>query len=191
MLMHNMQSTTRTVSHIRVVCHPETRMRTCGASIFYFTLLLTFRSYKSSDTMKTTVLLLALAMPAGSAFSVQPPQVARLLTTDLQAEYDPLGLGTTGNDVSTPKAVASTAVALAALAASPLAALAEDAEEYEYGAVNAPPGIALIGGVLAILTAALPVLLQGGEKALEQQRIDEASRGGTFGKNADILKKRR
>eukprot|EP00546_Thalassionema_frauenfeldii_P006656 CAMPEP_0178913060 /NCGR_PEP_ID=MMETSP0786-20121207/10624_1 /TAXON_ID=186022 /ORGANISM="Thalassionema frauenfeldii, Strain CCMP 1798" /LENGTH=134 /DNA_ID=CAMNT_0020585743 /DNA_START=79 /DNA_END=483 /DNA_ORIENTATION=+ len=76
--------------------------------------------------------------------------------------------------------------------ASPLAALAEEADNYEYGAVDAPIGLAWGAGILAILTAGVPVLLQGGEKALEQQRLDEASRGATFGKGGnDVLGKRR
>jgi hypothetical protein len=41
------------------------------------------------------------------------------------------------------------------------------------GSVNAPGWIAPVGGVLAILTAALPIALQSGEEALDQQREDE------------------
>ena len=42
------------------------------------------------------------------------------------------------------------------------------------GSVNAPGWIAPVGGVLAILTAALPIIaLQSGEEALDQQREDE------------------
>ena len=55
-----------------------------------------------------------------------------------------------------------------------------------YGAVDAPNWVAPVGGVLAILTALLPVLLAPGDEALERQRGDEAAvaskqRGQIFG----------
>lgn len=62
---------------------------------------------------------------------------------------------------------------------SPLMALAEEADDYEYGAVNAPIGIAWAGGVLAILTALLPFFLKGGEEAFEEMRERDE---GKFGK---------
>ena len=62
--------------------------------------------------------------------------------------------------------------------------------EYEYGAVDAPIGLAVGGGILAILTALLPVALRGGEEAFEEIKDREA---GTFGKkdNKDVLKGRK
>ena len=68
----------------------------------------------------------------------------------------------------------------------PAVALAE--EEYEYGAVDAPIGIALVAGILAILTAALPVLLRGGEEAFDEIRERDKD---TFGKGKDVLQKRK
>ena len=135
--------------------------------------------------MKTCALIFCLAATTAFAFIVQKPTITP--ATRLEAgRFDPLGLA---NEAVTSgeKAAAVTTTFAAAVAASPLVAVAEG-DDYEYGAVDAPIGIAWAAGVLAILTAAVPVLLQSGEKALEQQRIDE---GGTFGKSEDILKKRR
>ncbi|KAL7571419.1 hypothetical protein ACA910_019179 [Epithemia clementina (nom. ined.)] len=62
-------------------------------------------------------------------------------------------------------------------------------DDYEYGKVDAPIGIAVAGGLLAILTAAVPVLLRPGEEALEEMRENE---GYTFGKdNKDALNRKK
>jgi hypothetical protein len=76
------------------------------------------------------------------------------------------------------------AFTVAAINLAPLVALAE--EDYEYGAVDAPIGIAVGGGVLAILTALLPVVMKGGEEAFEEMK-DQSS--DSFGKkdNKDVL----
>jgi len=72
---------------------------------------------------------------------------------------------------------------------SPLIALAEEVDNYEYGAVNAPIGIAWAGGVLAVLTALLPLVLKGGEEAFEEMKERDAGKWGTG--NSDALKKKR
>jgi ABC-type molybdate transport system permease subunit len=69
-----------------------------------------------------------------------------------------------------------------------LLTLAEAADDYEYGAVDAPIGIAWAGGILAILTATLPIFLKSGEKAFEEIKDRDAD---TFGKRNDILKKKK
>jgi hypothetical protein len=75
------------------------------------------------------------------------------------------------------------------ISTSPLVALAEEADDYEYGAVNAPIGIAWAGGVLAILTALLPIALSGGEDAFNEMKEKDS---GTWGSGkSDALKKRR
>jgi len=63
-------------------------------------------------------------------------------------------------------------------------------DDYEYGKVDAPIGIAVAGGLLAILTAAVPVLLRPGEEALEEMRENE---GYTFGSkdSSNTLNKKR
>lgn len=69
----------------------------------------------------------------------------------------------------------------------PLMAVAEEfGDDYEYGAVSAPPLVPIIGGLLAILTALLPIALRGGEEAFEEMKQD-----GTFGSGQDILKSRK
>jgi len=65
---------------------------------------------------------------------------------------------------------------MAVVSASPLIALAED--EYEYGAVDAPIGIAVGGGILAVLTALLPLFLQGGEEAFEEMKANDKDQWG-------------
>ena len=137
--------------------------------------------------MRSSLITAVLTATAASAFT-HHHQVRPVPATRAEAaKFDPLGLAE--EDATKPATTATAAAAgvFATLAASPLAAVAES-DDYEYGAVDAPIGIAWAAGVLAILTAAVPVLLQSGEKALEQQRIDE---GGSFGKSEDILKKRR
>jgi len=81
------------------------------------------------------------------------------------------------------------AVAATAVAASPLAALAEEADDYEYGAVDAPIGIAVAGGILAILTAAVPVFMTGGEEAFNEMKDRDAGQWGT-GQTEALNKKR-
>lgn len=61
----------------------------------------------------------------------------------------------------------------------------------EYGAVNAPIGIAWAGGALAILTALLPVALQGGEEAFEEMRERDEGKFGTGDSSALDRRKRR
>lgn len=55
-------------------------------------------------------------------------------------------------------AVAASAVITSSTVFAPLVALAED--DYEYGAVNAPISIPIVAGILAILTALLPLALR-------------------------------
>jgi len=80
------------------------------------------------------------------------------------------------------------AVAGIIAANAPLIAHAE--EEYEYGAVSAPGGLGLAFaiGVLAIATAAVPVLLKPGEEAFEEIKERDSD---TFGKKADVLKSKK
>lgn len=67
-------------------------------------------------------------------------------------------------------------------------AVVED-DNYEYGAVDAPIGIAVGGGILAILTALLPIALRSGEEAFEEIKDREQS---SFGKkNSDVLNKKK
>jgi hypothetical protein len=69
------------------------------------------------------------------------------------------------------------------------AEVAEKSDSYVYGTVNAPSWVLPVGAVFAILTAAIPILLRPGEKALDQQRINEETTNTQFNKrkNKDLL----
>jgi hypothetical protein len=65
----------------------------------------------------------------------------------------------------------------------------EEADDYEYGAVDAPIGLAWGAGILVIATALLPLAMQGGEEAFEEMRQKDADSWGTG--NSDRLNKRK
>ena len=62
-------------------------------------------------------------------------------------------------------------------------------DDYEYGAVDAPIGLAWGAGLLAIATALLPIAMQGGEEAFEEMRQSEEADWGKGSSNK--LNKRR
>ncbi|KAL3777774.1 hypothetical protein HJC23_008891 [Cyclotella cryptica] len=74
---------------------------------------------------------------------------------------------------------AATTAAIA-IASSPLIALAEQDDDYVYGAVAAPGGLGLAAGlgVLAILTAAVPVVLAPGEDAFNEMKDRDKGKWG-------------
>lgn len=119
--------------------------------------------------------LLALLSATASAFVVAPTARA---TTRLKASKQNEDAG-----ILSPQLKAA-AFATMVTMSQPLIALAE--EDYEYGAVDAPPFVPIVGGLLAILTALLPIALRGGEEAFEEMKDD-----GSFGKGNDPLKSRR
>ena len=123
--------------------------------------------------------LLAAFLAAQTVAAFVPHQVTRPAFAALEASSKPLS-------ERMSQVIATTA---AAVATSPLVAMAEEVDDYEYGAVNAPIGIAWAGGVLLILTALLPVFLQGGEEAFEEMKERDAGKWGTG--NTDALSKRR
>lgn len=73
--------------------------------------------------------------------------------------------------------------------AAPLVAIAEEVDNYEYGAVSAPPVVPIIGGILAIATALLPIAMSGGEDAFNEMKEQDADSWGTG--NSNKLNKRR
>eukprot|EP00521_Asterionellopsis_glacialis_P003290 CAMPEP_0195269456 /NCGR_PEP_ID=MMETSP0706-20130129/13782_1 /TAXON_ID=33640 /ORGANISM="Asterionellopsis glacialis, Strain CCMP134" /LENGTH=142 /DNA_ID=CAMNT_0040324573 /DNA_START=118 /DNA_END=546 /DNA_ORIENTATION=- len=87
------------------------------------------------------------------------------------------------------KHMVTVASAAAVTASAPLVAMAEETDDYVYGAVNAPIGIAWGAGVLAILTALLPVFLSSGEDAFNEMRDADAEGWGTG--NSDKLRNRK
>ena len=121
---------------------------------------------------------LALLSSTGAAFVVSP----RAATSTALKAADP------SDDESKPifspelKAAAFTTVVTLS---QPMMALAE-VDDYEYGAVSAPPFVPIIGGLLAILTALLPIALRGGEEAFEEMKATDG-----FGEGRDVLKSRK
>jgi hypothetical protein len=65
----------------------------------------------------------------------------------------------------------------------------EEVDDYEYGAVDAPIGLAWGAGVLAVATALLPIALKGGEEAFEEMKSQDADTWGTG--NSNRLNKRK
>mmetsp|Transcript_29978 Transcript_29978/g.72414 ORF Transcript_29978/g.72414 Transcript_29978/m.72414 type:complete len:129 (+) Transcript_29978:161-547(+) len=125
--------------------------------------------------MKITALLLLLTAHSASAF-VAPARPAVLPTASSALQGS-----SSNNDIEKLGHAATTAAIAASTLLAPLAAIAED--DYEYGAVNAPGGIGLaVGlGVVAILTAAIPVVLAPGEDAFNEMKErdgDFSKRGG-------------
>uniref|UniRef100_A0A7S2A631 Uncharacterized protein n=1 Tax=Trieres chinensis TaxID=1514140 RepID=A0A7S2A631_TRICV len=129
--------------------------------------------------MKTAAILAAALLSApASAFVPQPPTSnSGVLLRATEPTFDPLNLS---DDAKVSTTVAAAATAAVAAVAVPLAAVAEEADDYEYGAVDAPIGIAVGGGILAILTALLPVALRGGEEAFEEMKENDSDKWGKF-----------
>lgn len=117
-------------------------------------------------------LLVAVSTGVSSAFVVKAP--ARTSVVRMEAQRN--------------KIVEIATTAAIALSVSPLAALAD--EDYEYGAVSAPIGLAWGVGVLAILTALLPIFLRGGEEAFEEMKDRDSDSWGS-GKSDPLGKKKR
>ena len=117
-------------------------------------------------------LLVAVSTAVSSAFLVKAP--ARTSVIRMEAQRN--------------KFVEIATTAAIALSVSPLAALAD--EDYEYGAVSAPIGLAWGVGVLAILTALLPIVLRGGEEAFEEMKDRDSDSWGS-GTSDPLGKKKR
>ena len=113
-----------------------------------------------------------LTCHAGMAF-VTNPVVGR--TSQLQAA------STINHEEFVDKLSKFAMTAAVAITTSPLMALAEADGDYEYGAVDAPIGIAVAGGLLAILTAAVPLAMQGGEEAFEEMKERDSNKWGRGG----------
>ena len=130
------------------------------------------------------ILFLALSFSTSHAFVVAPAahRGAVVLKAKTENNHDDTRIRF---QVSSQwkAAVVST---LVAVSQHPLIALAEDVDDYEYGAVSAPSFVPIVGGLLAILTALLPIALRGGEEAFEEMKDT-----GSFGKGQDVLKSRK
>jgi hypothetical protein len=120
------------------------------------------------------ILAFLLASQAVAAFA--PRQTARPSFVQLEATSRPFS----------EKIAQAFTTAAVVVAASPLMALAEEVDDYEYGAVNAPIGVAWAVGVLAVATALLPLALQGGEEEFNKMKEKDADQWGKGG--TDTLK---
>ena len=139
--------------------------------------------------MRFVTLLIALLASPVAGFSVSKfQQPHQQLQSFAPLNVDDLKSASPGSQPPSGMIAATIAAASGILTTFPLVALAVEDDSYEYGAVDAPIGLAVGGGLLAILTAAVPVLLRPGEEALEEQRKNE---GESFGTGRDILNKRR
>lgn len=121
-----------------------------------------------SNMYKLTTLIALLSATSTSAF-VAPAATNKQAATQLSAN----------NNVNFDKITNAATVAAASVLATPFAALAAEADdEYVYGAVAAPGGLGLAAGlgVLAILTAAVPVLLAPGEDAFNEMKDRDANK---------------
>mmetsp|Transcript_19781 Transcript_19781/g.27151 ORF Transcript_19781/g.27151 Transcript_19781/m.27151 type:complete len:145 (-) Transcript_19781:317-751(-) len=142
---------------------------------------------------KITILFACLLATVATAFVAPSTKQHSFVTlqakksNDINSSFDPLNLSAEDKPIS--KIAAASATAAAIMASSPLMALAEEADDYEYGAVNAPIGIAVGGGLLAIATALLPIVLKGGEEAFEEMKDRDSDSWGTG--NTSRLDKRR
>eukprot|EP00550_Attheya_septentrionalis_P000350 CAMPEP_0198290950 /NCGR_PEP_ID=MMETSP1449-20131203/8631_1 /TAXON_ID=420275 /ORGANISM="Attheya septentrionalis, Strain CCMP2084" /LENGTH=151 /DNA_ID=CAMNT_0043989519 /DNA_START=61 /DNA_END=516 /DNA_ORIENTATION=+ len=151
--------------------------------------------------MMKLVTLLLLAASTCSAFvapssrsSASFVRLNAMQEDSSAASFDPLGMASISSrkmsSTGARSVTGAMAAAMAAMVASPLMALAEEAEgDYEYGAVDAPIGLAWAGGVVLILTALLPIAMQGGEEAFDEMKERDSTNWGK--KDQDTLKKRK
>ena len=117
---------------------------------------------------KLTTLAALLSITSTSAFVANRPAAAHT-QTQLSA--------TNIEKISNAATVAAASITTATIA-TPFAALAEQDDDYVYGAVAAPGGLGLAAGlgVLAILTAAVPALLAPGEDAFNEMKERDESK---------------
>ena len=125
--------------------------------------------------------IFAILLMAQCAFAFAPHQQTRkpAFAPALQASAKPVS----------EKVAQFMTTAAVVISTSPIMALAEEVDDYEYGAVNAPIGIAWAAGVLAVATALLPLALQGGEDAFNEMKDRDAAEWGTG--TTDALKRRK
>mmetsp|Transcript_142 Transcript_142/g.237 ORF Transcript_142/g.237 Transcript_142/m.237 type:complete len:135 (+) Transcript_142:131-535(+) len=127
-----------------------------------------------------SVLLVALVAATTSAF-VPAQTTSKPALVRLEAKQN--------QNMEKVKQMFTVASAAAVTTVAPLVALAEEQDDYVYGAVNAPIGLAWGAGLLAILTALLPIALSSGEDAFNEMREKDADAWGSG--NSDRLRGRK
>lgn len=128
--------------------------------------------------MKLSTLLALLSVASASAF-VAPGGRSAVLPIQSAPRAFLSALPSDNDENPSHAATVAVATLVATLASSPLAALAEE-DNYVYGEVNAPGGLGLAAvlGVLAILTAAVPVILAPGEDAFNEMKDRDEKKWG-------------
>ena len=121
--------------------------------------------------MKLSAIISSLSLFISSGSALVPNSRPSFPQKQQVGEFEPM-------QVSQKKSFAP-AVAAAVALSSPLVAMAEQVDDYEYGAVDAPIGIAVGGGILAILTDLLPIALRGGEEAFEEMKESDSQMWGS------------
>lgn len=119
--------------------------------------------------MKNLVLALTMLVSCAQAFAPPASSSSSSTTTRTATTTLSAGVVTVPQEWKDKAAVASAAVVTANLPVWATALAVED--DYEYGAVDAPIAIPIVGGILAIATALLPILLRPGEEAFEEVRF--------------------
>ena len=132
--------------------------------------------------MKLSILSVTAAFLSTSTAYV--PQGSSRPSFKSTSESSSVGTFQPSFPTATNKAALPAAVATLTVMAAPFAAIAEEvADDYEYGAVDAPIGLAWGAGLLAVLTALLPIALQGGEEAFEEMKAKDADSWGSGNSN--------
>lgn len=144
------------------------------------TTLFTIEDYTFQEIINTTIIIMARQSILFTLF-------AALFALQTVSAFSPLQQKSATPLVEKMGKIATAATV--AIATSPLVALAEELpDDYEYGAVSAPIGVAWVGGIFAVGTALLPIALQGGEEAFEEMKANDRD---TFGKSNDVLSRNR
>ena len=131
--------------------------------------------------MKLSAIISSLSLFISTGSALVPNSRPSFTQKQQVGEFEPMQVS--------PKKSYAPAVAAAVALSSPLVAMAEETDEYVYGAVDAPIGLAWGAGVLAILTALLPIALSSGEDAFNEMRDADAEGWGTG--NSDKLRNRK
>ena len=97
--------------------------------------------------VSTVICSLALCGTASAFVPASRPAVPTAIEASSSGKFSPIfgddEAVTTSSSSAAGRLATQAAVAAAALASSPLAAFAEEADDYEYGAVNAPGGLSM------------------------------------------------
>lgn len=129
--------------------------------------------------------ILNIAALFASTAALVPSFTKKSSVVSQQAKFQPFEVQKKKLDVN---ALSAALLGASASIAAPLVAVAEE-DNYEYGAVDAPIGLAWGAGAVLILTALLPLAMQGGEEAFEEMKSKDSDQWGS--NSSDRLNKRK